>query len=296
MSKRVFFRIVFILSPLFIFSLQSEILKSSSGVTFEFEFRTLQPGEIIKVALRENPSVKEAIIRFIGKEYSLKKRNADTESFVFIDLDLALEPKIYIMKIYVKKISGEWEYVQKEIPVTAKEFPLKQLWVKEEFVTPPPEFQDRIERESEIVNLVYSVVTPEWLGEGKFILPSSGEIVPNFGERRIFNNKPRSPHSGIDISAPYGTPSKASNSGKVVLARDLYFAGKTVIVDHGLGLFTIYCHFSQIKVKRGEFVKKGAVIGEVGATGRVTGPHLHWGVKLLKSRIDPLSLLSLPLD
>lgn len=296
MSKRVFFRIVFILSPLFIFSLQSEILKSSSGVTFEFEFRTLQPGEIIKVALRENPSVKEAIIRFIGKEYSLKKRNADTESFVFVDLDLALEPKIYVMKIYVKKISGEWEYVQKEIPVTAKEFPLKQLWVKEEFVTPPPEFQDRIERESEIVNLVYSVVTPEWLGEGKFILPSSGEIVPNFGERRIFNNKPRSPHSGIDISAPYGTPSKASNSGKVVLARDLYFAGKTVIVDHGLGLFTIYCHFSQIKVKRGEFVKKGAVIGEVGATGRVTGPHLHWGVKLLKSRIDPLSLLSLPLD
>jgi murein DD-endopeptidase MepM/ murein hydrolase activator NlpD len=89
---------------------------------------------------------------------------------------------------------------------------------------------------------------------------------------------------------------KASNSGEVVLAKELYFAGKTVIIDHGLGLFTLYCHFSNLRVKRGELVKKGAIIGEVGATGRVTGPHLHWGVKLWGARIDPFSLLSLPLD
>jgi murein DD-endopeptidase MepM/ murein hydrolase activator NlpD len=99
----------------------------------------------------------------------------------------------------------------------------------------------------------------------------------------------------VDIAAPYGSPVKASNSGRVVLARDLYFSGNTVIIDHGLGLFTFYCHFSRLKVSRGDMVKKGAVIALAGSTGRSTGAHLHWGVKLLGSRVDPVALLSLAL-
>ncbi len=140
------------------------------------------------------------------------------------------------------------------------------------------------------------MITPRWLGEGSFILPCEGEVHPNFGERRIYNNKPRSPHSGVDISAPLGTPVKASNSGNVVFAGDLYFAGKAVIIEHGLGVFTFYCHFSEIKANRGHFVKKGDIIGEVGATGRVTGAHLHWSIKVFESRVDPFSFLSLPLE
>jgi murein DD-endopeptidase MepM/ murein hydrolase activator NlpD len=100
----------------------------------------------------------------------------------------------------------------------------------------------------------------------------------------------------VDISAPTGTPVWASNSGEVALRSDLYFSGKTVIIDHGLGLFSLYCHFSKIKVKRGQVVRKGDIIGEIGATGRVTGPHLHWGVKILGDRVDPFSLLSLNFD
>jgi len=95
----------------------------------------------------------------------------------------------------------------------------------------------------------------------------------------------------LDIAAPAGTPVRASNSGQVVLADNLYFSGKTVIINHGLGVFTVYCHFSKIRIKRGEQVKKGEVIGDIGATGRVTGPHLHWGVKIFGSRVDPLALL-----
>jgi len=106
---------------------------------------------------------------------------------------------------------------------------------------------------------------------------------------------PRSTHSGVDISAPYGSPVRAANSGKVVLARELYFSGKTVILNHGLGLYTYYCHFSKIKVKLGDIVKKGDAVGLVGSTGRSTGPHLHWGVKVQDSRVDPLALLILPL-
>jgi len=296
--KKIFylFLLTFLLNSLSLFSLQTEKFQSSSGVTFELTYRAIQPGEIIMAVLKESPSVKEVSIRFLGKEYFLRKRDNNSEPFVFIGLDLSLKPSLYIMKIYIKKKDSEWEYIQKKISVSVKEFPVKRLWVEEKFVFPPPEVQERIKRESEILGLVYSIVTPHWLAEGKFIIPTPGKVVPNFGEKRFFNNKPRSPHSGVDISSPYGTPVKASSSGKVVLARDLYFAGKTVIIDHGLGLFSLYCHFSQIKVKRGQFISKGEIIGKVGATGRVTGPHLHWGVKLLGSRIDPLSLLSLPLE
>lgn len=297
MKKILFlFLLAFFLNPSFLFSLQKEYLQSPSGVTFEFAYRAVQPGEVIMVILKENPSVKEVIIRFLGEDYSLHKEGSVLKSFAFIGLDLGLQPGVHVMKIYIRKMDDQWENIQKEIPVAAKEFPVKKLWVDERFVTPPPSALERIKIEAEIIKIAYSVTAPRWLGEGKFIIPSSDEVVPNFGERRVYNNKPRSLHSGVDISSPLGTPVRASNSGRVVLARDLYFAGKTVIIDHGLGLFTLYCHFSRIMVTRGEFVRKGAVIGEVGATGRVTGPHLHWGIKLLGSRIDPFSLLSLPLE
>lgn len=294
MKKKILF--LFLLNPLFLLSLQNETLQSPSRVTFEFTWRTLQPGEVIMVVLRENPSVKKVTIRFLEREYQIGNRDAGLAHLAFIGLDLAVKPDSYIMKLYIEKIDGEWEIVQKEIPVFTKEFPVKRLWVEEKFVTPPPSMRERIKREAEILRLIYSVITPKWLGEGKFILPCSGEVKPNFGERRIYNNKPRSSHSGVDISSSYGDHVKASNSGKVVWANDLYFSGKTVIIDHGLGLFSLYCHFSKVKVKRGQFVRKGEVIGEIGATGRVTGPHLHWGVKLLGSRVDPFSIISLPLE
>lgn len=296
--KRSFFLFLinFILASSCLLSFQKEYLRSSSGATLEFTYRALGPGEVIMVSLRDTPVVKEVTLQFLGKEYTLKKNNASLESFVFIGLDLDTEPDLHTMKVLIIEEGGTWEYFQKEIPVAAKEFPVRKLWVDEKFVTPPPWAQERIKIEAEILNYIYSINTPRWLGEGEFILPTLDDVVPNFGERRIFNNNPRSSHSGVDISSPSGTTVKASNSGEVVLAKELYFAGKTVIIDHGLGLFTLYCHFSNIRVKRGEFVKKGVVIGEVGATGRVTGPHLHWGIKLLGAKIDPFSLLSLPLN
>jgi murein DD-endopeptidase MepM/ murein hydrolase activator NlpD len=131
------------------------------------------------------------------------------------------------------------------------------------------------------------------LGVGRFIIPSEGEVAPNFGEQRIFNDQPRSPHSGVDISSPFGAPVVASNAGRIVLVSNLYYAGNTVIIDHGLGVFTLYIHLSKFKVERGDVVAKGAIIGEIGATGRVTGPHLHWGVKIQGNRVDPFSLLYL---
>lgn len=288
--------LVFSLVPLCLSCLQDENKQSAYDITVDLDYRAFQPGEVIKLSIKDISDIKVVQSRFLGKKYCFGKGRNASEALVFIGLDLGLKPGTYQMDISVLYDDGKIQHLKKKISVVEKEFPVKRLWVEEKFVTPPPKVHERIRWESELLRAVYDIFTPRWLGDGKFIIPSEGKAVPNFGERRIFNNKPRSSHSGVDITSPFGSPVKASNSGKIVLANDLYFAGKTVIIDHGLGVFTLYCHFSRILVKRGTFVKRGEIIGEIGATGRVTGPHLHWGVKILGSRVDPFSLLSLEFE
>ena len=117
-----------------------------------------------------------------------------------------------------------------------------------------------------------------------------------FGRRRVINGRPRNPHSGEDIAAPTGANVLATNDGIVRLTVDHFFSGKGIFVDHGLGLHSMYFHLSEISVVEGQFVRRGEVIGQVGASGRATGPHLHWGIRLNGARVDPYSLTTLPLD
>jgi hypothetical protein len=276
-----------------LFALQEIDRPGSPDFAVDLDFRSLQPGEIICVSVKGNGAIKQAEVQFLGKTYIMGHGQSPDTWLTFLGLDLGIKRGTFPIEISLLFHDGHHQNIRREILVQEKEFPLRKLWVEQEFVTPPQDVLDRIQWESELLGQIYDIFTPQWLGEGPFIMPSDGEANPNFGERRIFNNEPRSPHSGVDISSPYGEPVRASNSGKVVLAKDLYFAGKTVIIDHGLGVFTSYLHFSKIKAKRGDLVRKGDVIGEIGATGRVTGPHLHWGVKVSGSRVDPFSLLTL---
>lgn len=284
------------LQPWPVFSSQSQRWISPSGLAVEVLYRAFQPGDVFILSIEEAASVMDAQIRFLGKKYQLVNDPNRSQLMALIGLDLGLKPGEYPIKVYIQDSAGQWEFLERKILISPREFPERRLWVKEEYVTPPLEVMERIRRESELLQSLYQRFTPAWLGEEAFIIPTEGNIFDNFGERRIYNNKPRSSHGGVDVSAPSGTPVRASNSGEVVLASDLYFSGKTVIIDHGLGLFSLYCHFSKIRVKRGQAVKRGEVIGEVGTTGRVTGPHLHWGMKILGNRIDPFSLLSLTFD
>lgn len=129
---------------------------------------------------------------------------------------------------------------------------------------------------------------PRW--RGPFIRPVTGEVGGSFGRRSIINNQPRASHSGIDLRGKKGTPIKATNSGVVVLTADHFFTGLSVVVDHGGGIQSMYFHMDEIRVQKGQTVSKGHVIGRIGSTGRATGPHLHWGVRVNGARVDPLRL------
>lgn len=260
-------------------------------------YRSLQPGEALLVVLRGLRSIRQAEMKFQNQKYHLLPRSEGSDEwFGWLGLDFQMKPGDYPLRVTVIDSLGNKHQLQVTLTVKPKTFPVKKLWVAPRYVTPPPEVTERIRRESTLLRTIFSLESTQWRGEGKFILPCQGKIFFNFGEKRIYNNQPRSSHSGIDIAAVTGTPVVASNAGQVVLATELYFAGNTVIIDHGLGLFTFYGHLSAIKVKRGDFVHRGQLIGLVGATGRVTGPHLHWSVRLKGSRVDPLSLLEISLD
>jgi len=158
-----------------------------------------------------------------------------------------------------------------------------------------PEDEARVAQETEKVRTALAGFTPDAPATLRFAQPVPGPRSSSFGLRRVFNGESRKPHSGMDIAAPTGTPIKAPLAGRVVDVGSYFFNGNNVIVDHGLGLMTMYCHLSKIYVEVGQVLDRGDVLGEVGATGRVTGPHLHLGVILNGNSVDPALFLSPPL-
>lgn len=160
--------------------------------------------------------------------------------------------------------------------------------VAEKYVEPSPEDMKRIKEEQQAIRQARELRSLVSDFAGGFIWPVSGPISGVYGSQRVFNGQPRTPHLGVDIAAARGTPVVAAADGTVALAGpDLFFNGNAMILDHGLGLTTVYAHLDQFLVKPGERVKQGQVIGKVGATGRVTGPHLHWGANWAGVGVDP---------
>jgi murein DD-endopeptidase MepM/ murein hydrolase activator NlpD len=265
------------------------------GPVIRLVYRALQPGEPIVVFLETDGTAKSASVTFLGRTVDLRPAPGGRSVFAFLGINLQAKPGSYAMIIKVRKAGGTIETIRKELLVSEKKFPFTKLQLKREYVTPPAAALERIKREAELVALATSVVTLEWLGDGPFVLPHDAPSWSNFGQRRLNNNVLESVHAGLDIRAPFGESIRAANAGTVVLASDLYLGGKTVIVDHGLGVFSSYGHLSKLLVKRGEAVKKGAPVGLCGSTGRSTGPHLHWSVKILDVRVDPEAMLRLPI-
>jgi len=211
-----------------------------------------------------------------------------------LGVDLEKAPGRYELKVTAQKAAGEKIVCSANITVRAGKFATERLRVGKEFVEPNPEQVKRANEERDRLREIFDRVTPERLWNGKFRVPLDGVAAgSNFRKRRILNGNPGSPHGGADLPGTTGTPVHAAQRGRVVLADELFFAGNTLVLDHGLGIYTFYGHLSEISARVGDTLEAGDVLGKVGATGRVTGPHLHWGLTVERARVNPLQIVKL---
>jgi murein DD-endopeptidase MepM/ murein hydrolase activator NlpD len=215
--------------------------------------------------------------------------------YALAGVSLETKPGTYDLAIDVVTRDGRVLHQTWPVTVHAAKYKTSRLTVPQKYVTPDPETLKRIEAEKEIKNAAFAHVipAPEWAGN--FVTPVSSEVSEAFGTSRTFNGKLATVHRGTDFRAPVGTPVHASNAGEVVLARELYYEGNCVVIDHGLGFMTLYMHLSKFEVKEGDKVEKGQIIALSGGTGRVTGPHLHMSVRWSGEYLDPGKLLALKL-
>jgi hypothetical protein len=208
-----------------------------------------------------------------------------------LGVDLAAKVGVFPLTLSAEQAGGGRLACSALVSVKDGQFALERLRVSRRFVELSKKDVQRAERETRRLLEIFAGVTPERFWTGGFRMPlDAAEAAGNFGRRRILNNQPRSPHSGEDLRAPAGTPVHAAQRARVALTDNLFFSGNTVVLDHGLGLYTFYGHLQSIRVKEGQVVEAGEVLGRVGATGRVTGAHLHWAARLNRKRINPLDL------
>jgi murein DD-endopeptidase MepM/ murein hydrolase activator NlpD len=271
-------------------TLKLSAVESSQGSLLLVEVRSRKP--ILDLTAQWNdkkvPFWQTNTAQLIGNSAAWDLRRA------LLGVDLEKPPATYPLLMQVTLTNGNPTSCSVQIPIHKGKFATESLHVGKEFVEPDPEQIKRANEERDQLRHIFDQVTPQKLWTGKFRVPLDGVTTGgNFGKRRILNGQPGTPHGGVDFPATTGTSVHAAQSGRVVLAQEFFFSGNTIVVDHGLGIYTFYGHLSAIDVKAGDTVDSGQVIGKVGATGRVTGPHLHWGLTVERSRVNPLQLVEL---
>lgn len=231
-----------------------------------------------------------AVARWNGKPFYLRPLPGGG-AFALLGADLLQEPGSYPLEVVMVDPLGRSTNHTLKVEVVKADRPVQRLTLPKEMVTPrDPVVIKRIEKERARIAEVYAKMASTVLW-ASFVRPVDDPVSSVFGLQRILNGEPRTPHNGIDFRSPLGTPVRAPATGIAVLVDDLYYTGKTVILDHGEGLFSLYAHLHEFLCELGQQVQQGEFLGRVGSTGRSTGPHLHWGVRLRGERVDPLLLL-----
>jgi len=250
-------------------------------------------GQVLVVKVPVSGEPREVVGRFLGRLVLFFP--ARSEYVGLLGIDMQDVPGTHELAVDVASPEGP-KKLSYNVLVMKEKYPVQRLTLPKDQVDLDDESLVRVKAEQEQVRTVLDVVSKGRFWQGRFIEPVSGAVSGAFGRVRIINGQSRSPHNGEDIAAPLGAEVMAMNDGVARLTVDHFFSGKGVFVDHGLGLYSMYFHLSEITVEDGASVKRGQVIGKVGASGRATGPHLHWGVRLNGARVNPYSLIGLSLD
>ncbi|MBI5639288.1 MAG: M23 family metallopeptidase [Nitrospirae bacterium] len=248
----------------------------------------ISPGDpfIVKVTGVKSGTSPEATV----KDMQLPFSSCGEGCFLAVGLmDLNSKPGSYTIAL---KIGGK--KVTSSVRIKSVRFPVIHLTLSEDKVSLNPHDLARAEEEDRRLKSLWQIRSDR-LWEGSFESPLQNELSTQFGTKRVINREKISLHKGVDIRGKEGEAVRAANSGQVVLAEELFFGGNTVIIDHGLGIFSVYMHLSGFKVSHGSSVSKGDVIGFVGSTGRSSGPHLHFGIKVQAMNANPVSFLKLKL-
>ena len=233
--------------------------------------------------------------KWIGKDLAFFKSDNPKIWYALAGADLETQPGTYDLTLTAVMVGGRVIHSLKKVDISAANFRSGAVDVPENFVEPDAASKKQIAADEVLKNRAFShlIAAPQW--SGNFVTPVTAKPTDSFGMTRVFNEELSSTHRGTDFPVNEGAPVVVSNSGTVVLAKELFYEGNCVIVDHGQRFFTIYMHLSKIEVKAGNKLGKGERLGLSGQTGRVTGPHLHMGVRWNGAYLDPTKLLGLTL-
>jgi murein DD-endopeptidase MepM/ murein hydrolase activator NlpD len=293
LNKKWYLRLMVLFCVLLIAPARSPGRPDIAELRITHRARSLQPGEVVLLEIESLQPLRRLRTAAFSREFSLFAEAGERRWSGLVGIDLDTKPGRYSIRVIGADAAGGDVSSEHVVTVAAKKFPTRMLTVDEKYVSPPAAVLARIKTESERVQAIFGTITPSRSWSGPFHVPVPGSVISEFGKRSIYNGQPRSPHAGVDFRGAAGTPIAAPNAGRVVLAASLYYSGNTVIIDHGLGLYSYFGHMSAFDVREGDPVHTGQLVGKIGATGLVTGPHLHWTVRLAGTRVDPMSLLSL---
>ena len=283
----VLYLVSFILLP------AGKVASAENPLRVEIFPKGIRQGDVFLVRASSPASFRSIHGEFQGKRFLLASGPKEGTYEGLVGVDLNTKPSRYEMKVVATDDGGRSFSKGLSCRVEKADFPLQKLTLPPSMVDLDPKTLERVNRESKKLKALFEGVRTEILWRGAFLRPVEGEVSTGFGLRRVINGQQKSPHTGLDLRADEGTLVAACNGGKVALVEELFFSGKSVILDHGGGLYSMYFHLSETGVNEGDRVNTGDVLGRVGSTGRSTGPHLHWGMIIRGARVDPLSFLRL---